>query len=98
MTLDFAPIIEQWSLLVNGATVTLRLAAVATLFGFVIGTLCAIGRNSSLRWVSGLCAGYVEDSYDDISASDRVGLSRSVFMGSNDFRGIQPTSCWSDGY
>ncbi len=60
LTLDFSPILEQGSLLLDGAAVTLRLAAVATLLGFVIGTLCAVGRNSSHRWLSGLCAGYVE--------------------------------------
>jgi polar amino acid transport system permease protein len=47
-------------MLLEGAQVTLKLAAVATLLGFVIGTLCAVGRNSSLRWLSASCAGYVE--------------------------------------
>ncbi|MBN9373556.1 MULTISPECIES: amino acid ABC transporter permease [Hydrogenophaga] len=47
-------------MLLDGALVTLQLAAAATLLGFVIGTLCAIGRNSSVRWLSALCAGYVE--------------------------------------
>ncbi len=60
MTLVFAPIFENWSLLVDGASITLQLATVATLIGFVIGTLCAIGRNSKLRWIAALCAGYVE--------------------------------------
>ena len=60
MKLEFAPIVERWPLLLEGASVTLQLAAVATLLGFVIGTLCAIGRNSSFRWLSSFCAGYVE--------------------------------------
>ncbi len=60
MTLDFTPILERWPMLLDGALVTLQLAAAATLLGFVIGTLCAIGRNSSVRWLSALCAGYVE--------------------------------------
>lgn len=60
MTLEFAPILERWPMLLDGALVTLKLAAVATLLGFVIGTLCAVGRNSRLRWLSALCAGYVE--------------------------------------
>ena len=54
------PIFERWPMLLDGALVTLQLAAAATLLGFVIGTLCAIGRNSSVRWLSALCAGYVE--------------------------------------
>jgi len=60
VTLDFTPILERWPMLLDGALVTLQLAAAATLLGFVIGTLCAIGRNSSVRWLSALCAGYVE--------------------------------------
>ncbi len=47
-------------MLVDGSLVTLKLAAAATVFGFLIGTLCAIGRNSRLRWLSAFCAGYVE--------------------------------------
>lgn len=47
-------------MLAEGALVTLKLAAVATLFGFVIGTLCAVGRNSNMRWLSVLSAAYVE--------------------------------------
>jgi polar amino acid transport system permease protein len=60
MTLEFAPILERWPLLLEGALVTLKLAAVATLLGFAIGTLCAVGRNSKLQWLSRFCAGYVE--------------------------------------
>lgn len=60
MTLEFAPIFERWPLLLDGAQVTLKLAALATLLGFVIGTFCAIGRNSKVRWLSAFCAGYVE--------------------------------------
>jgi polar amino acid transport system permease protein len=60
MTLEFAPIVERWPMLLDGALVTLKLAAVATLLGFVIGTLCAVGRNSKVRWLSRFCAGYVE--------------------------------------
>ena len=60
MTLEFAPIFEQWPMLLDGALVTLKLAAVATVLGFVIGTFCAVGRNSNLRWLSAFCTGYVE--------------------------------------
>jgi polar amino acid transport system permease protein len=60
MTLEFAPIFARWPMLLDGALVTLKLAAVATLLGFVIGTLCAVGRNSKLRWLSTFCSGYVE--------------------------------------
>lgn len=60
MTLEFAPIFEQWPMLLDGALLTLKLAAGATLLGFVIGTFCAVGRNSNLRWLSAFCTGYVE--------------------------------------
>jgi polar amino acid transport system permease protein len=60
VTLEFAPIFERLPMLLDGALVTIQLAAVATLLGFVIGTLVAIGRNSRVRWLSALCAAYVE--------------------------------------
>jgi len=60
VSLDFSPIIERWPLLLDGALVTMKLAASATILGFIIGTLCAIGRNSKLEWLSKLCACYVE--------------------------------------
>lgn len=47
-------------MLLDGALVTLKLAAVTTLLGFVIGTFCAVGRNSNLPWLSALCTVYVE--------------------------------------
>ena len=60
MTLEFAPILERWPMLAEGAVMTLKLATAATVLGFVIGTFCAIGRNSDVRWLSNFCAGYVE--------------------------------------
>jgi polar amino acid transport system permease protein len=47
-------------MLLDGALVTMKLAASATILGFIIGTLCAIGRNSKVEWLSKLCACYVE--------------------------------------
>jgi len=47
-------------MLLDGALVTMKLAASATILGFIIGTLCAIGRNSKVEWLSNLCACYVE--------------------------------------
>lgn len=60
MTLDFMPIFERWPMLLDGALVTLKLAAAATFCGFLIGTLCAVGRNSGTQWLSTLCTAYVE--------------------------------------
>ena len=39
---------------------TVQLSFPATVLGFVIGTLLAIGRRGEVRWVSKLCGAYVE--------------------------------------
>ncbi|MCP8895084.1 amino acid ABC transporter permease [Shinella daejeonensis] len=60
VSLDFSPIFERWPMLLDGAIVTLLLSVAATVSGFLIGTLCAAGRNSRFRIVSAICAIYVE--------------------------------------
>ncbi|WP_298209224.1 amino acid ABC transporter permease [Acidovorax sp.] len=60
MPLDFSPVFELRQMLLDGAWVTIKLAASATVLGFLIGTLCAVGRNSRIQWLSTLCACYVE--------------------------------------
>jgi polar amino acid transport system permease protein len=47
-------------MLFDGALMTLKVAVAAIVFGFVIGTMCAVGRNSRIPWISRLCAAYVE--------------------------------------
>jgi polar amino acid transport system permease protein len=44
----------------DGAVMTLRLAAGATVIGFVIGTLCAIGKRGQVAWIRRACTAYVE--------------------------------------
>lgn len=59
ISLDFAPVLAQWAMFIAGAELTLELAIVATVAGFVLGTLCAIGlRTHSI--VAKLCGIYVE--------------------------------------
>ncbi|MBD3844414.1 amino acid ABC transporter permease [Bosea sp. SSUT16] len=58
--LDFSVVLERWPLFLDGAAMTLKLAFIAILTGGAIGTLCAIGRGSSNRFIAGLCAAYVE--------------------------------------
>jgi polar amino acid transport system permease protein len=58
--LDFAVVLERWPLFVDGALLTIRLSIFATLLGFVVGTLCAIGRRGSVGWIRRLCTVYVE--------------------------------------
>ena len=60
MTLDFAAVLERWPMFVDGAWMTIRLSLGATLIGFCIGTLCAIGRRSSLAWAGRASTAYVE--------------------------------------
>lgn len=60
MTLDFATVLERWPMFVDGAWMTIRLAAGATLTGFVIGTFCAIGRRSNRGWARRASTVYVE--------------------------------------
>lgn len=58
--LDFSVVLERWPMFVDGALLTIKLALIATCLGFLVGTLCAIGRRSSVAWVVRLCGGYVE--------------------------------------
>ncbi len=59
-TFDFAAVLEQWPLLAQGAWVTVKLSFCATVLGFILGTLCALARNSRLGWLRALAGGYVE--------------------------------------
>lgn len=58
--LDFEPVLSRWPMLLAGAGLTLELAALATVFGMVIGTLCAVGRRSGPAPVRSACGFYVE--------------------------------------
>lgn len=59
-TFDFASVLEQWPLLAQGAWVTVKLSFCATVLGFILGTLCALARNSRLAWLRAVAGGYVE--------------------------------------
>jgi len=60
MNLDFSSVLPFWPELVKGALLSLLLAVSATVFGFVIGTLCAVGRRSTHRLVNSACGVYIE--------------------------------------
>lgn len=57
---DFPAVLAHWPLFLQGAWVTLRLSFFATVFGFVIGTLCAVARTSGPAWLRPIVAAYVE--------------------------------------
>lgn len=48
------------ALLAQGAWVTVKLSFCATVLGFILGTLCALARNSRLGWLRAVAGGYVE--------------------------------------
>jgi polar amino acid transport system permease protein len=58
--LDFAVILERWPMFLDGAVLTIQLALLATVLGFIIGTLCAMGRRSGIGWIERACGAYVE--------------------------------------
>lgn len=57
---DFAALLPYWREFAMGVWLTLQLSFVATVLGFVLGTLCAIGRADGAPWVKVLVACYVE--------------------------------------
>ncbi|KQR73140.1 amino acid ABC transporter permease [Rhizobium sp. Leaf341] len=59
-TFDFAALLPYWPDFLWGALLTLQLSAVATVAGFIVGTLCAIGRADGSPVVRGIVAAYVE--------------------------------------
>jgi len=58
--LDFAAVLAQWPLLVNGVLWTLGLTAVSALIGVVVGIACAWSRASGPLWLKWIVGSYVE--------------------------------------
>jgi len=57
---DFASVLAAWPQFLDGAWLTIQLSVPATVIGFIMGTLLAIGRRGPVRWLSALCGAYVE--------------------------------------
>lgn len=57
---DFSALAPYWPEFLEGVWLTIQLSALSTVLGFVIGTLCAIGRASGAPWVKRVVGGYVE--------------------------------------
>ncbi|GLK84259.1 amino acid ABC transporter permease [Ancylobacter defluvii] len=57
---DFSSLLAYWPEFLQGAWLTLQLSAVSTVAGFIVGTLCAIGRSDGPPWVKFLVGSYVE--------------------------------------
>ena len=60
LSFDFSVVLERWQMLADGAKLTVELAAITTVMGFTIGTLCAVGRRSEFRAIAKACGFYVE--------------------------------------
>lgn len=59
-TFDFIPVLASWDRLLVGAWLTVKLSTLAMVIGFALGTLCAVGRLSSVAWLRTLVGAYVE--------------------------------------
>lgn len=57
---DFASVLASWPQFLQGAWLTIQLSFPATVLGFVIGTVLAVGRRSSVPWLVRACGIYVE--------------------------------------
>lgn len=60
MSINFLPVLSRWDMLLDGAWLTVQLAFITTITGFLIGTLCAIARRSNVKIASAVAAIYVE--------------------------------------
>jgi polar amino acid transport system permease protein len=60
VTLEFASILPFWRELLAGAWLTIELSFVATVLGFVLGTLCAVGCGSTIPLVRKAIVVYLE--------------------------------------
>jgi len=57
---DFAALLPYWREFARGVLLTLQLSALSTVLGFVLGTICAIGRTDGTRLIRTCIAAYVE--------------------------------------
>ena len=87
---DFAAVLAQWPLLLEGAWVTIQLSFLATVIGFVLGALCAVGRNSKVGWLRWAVSAYVEgirntplliQSYFLIFGLSSIGITMPIMVG-----------------
>ncbi|THF85809.1 amino acid ABC transporter permease [Deinococcus sp. KSM4-11] len=58
--MDFNLIWQNIPYLLQGAAMTLKITALALVFGVLLGTLVALARLSPLRWLAGLALAYIE--------------------------------------
>ena len=59
-TFNFQAVLQHTDLLLAGAWTTAVLAFWATISGFVMGTLCAVGTTRGPKWLRAVLIAYVE--------------------------------------
>ena len=59
-SLDFTVVLARWDMIMQGMYLTLKLTLISTVFGFLVGTFCAIGKRGRTPWLRKLCGTYVE--------------------------------------
>ena len=87
---DFASVLAQWPLFLEGAWTTVQLSFLATVLGFVLGALCAVGCGSRYGWLRRLVGAYVEairntpllvQSYFLVFGLSSVGATMPIMVG-----------------
>lgn len=87
---DFQSVLAYWPMFLDGAWTTLKMSFWATLVGFVIGVLCALGRSGGPIWLRRVIGAYVEvirntplliQSYFLIFGMASVGLRMPIMVG-----------------
>ena len=59
-TFNFAGLLPYWNMFLAGTVTTLELTLASTVFGLILGILCAIGRRGAIGWLSRACGVYIE--------------------------------------
>lgn len=87
---NFAAVLSYWPLLLDGIWVTLRLTAITTVLGILIGAVCAVIRTGGPKWAQMIVTGYVEfirntplliQSYFLIFGIASMGIRLPIFVG-----------------
>lgn len=58
--LNFSVVLDRWDMVVHGMYLTMQLTILATIFGFILGTFCAIGKRGQNKRLRKLCSAYIE--------------------------------------
>jgi polar amino acid transport system permease protein len=58
--LNFSVVLGRWDMVVHGMYLTMQLTVLATVFGFVLGTFCAIGKRGQNKRLRKVCNAYIE--------------------------------------